>query len=625
MRLLLVPAFGRGQGSGHLRRCLALSRRWAAGEAALLLEDCRARTGYDAPELLARLEPAGTQTAGEPLPEVRSGCDPGEDWDLVLLDGFRTPVSALARFARRTVIGLDEGGPARRLLPYLVDTPLGCSGTHPPNLASSAFLELPPRRAQWRHPFRRVLLSFGGEDSADLSGRLLEPLLKRGLFRPGELAVVQGPWFRRGRWPEGVEVLRNPRLASLLADYDLVFTSFGLTALEARAAGVPVITFHPTRYHRRLARKAGLPEIGVRRPRLRRLRRLLAEPAVFERFLEPGQQAGAGFPGLRPSGLRAGSAHRAADPPGAARAAAPGEAALENLPPEQLLPALLPAGMASCPVCGHAPNPAVARFPRRSYFRCRSCRVLYLADFGGRAVNYGESYFFEEYRRQYGRTYLEDFPAIQAAGRRRVQILLSLLPRAVPPRLLDVGCAYGPFLAAAREGGLAAEGLEVYDEAVRHVRDKLGIACRQGDFLRVALPERGYDAVTLWYVLEHFRDAAAALKRANRLLRPGGVLAFSTPSASGISARRSLRRFLDASPADHFTVWTPRLSGPLLRRFGFRLKRLRVTGHHPERFPGRLPARLPRAGLGAALAIASRLLGLGDTFEAYAVKIGEPE
>ncbi len=148
------------------------------------------------------------------------------------------------------------------------------------------------------------------------------------------------------------------------------------------------------------------------------------------------------------------------------------------------------------------------------------------------------------------------------------------------------------------------------------MREKLGLPCVQGDFLQVALPERSYDAVTLWYVLEHFRDAAAALTRANRLLRPGGVLAFSTPSASGISARRSLHRFLSASPADHFTIWAPRLAGPLLRRFGFRLKRLRVTGHHPERFPGRLPA--------GTLLAASRLLGLGDTFEAYAVKIGEP-
>jgi 2-polyprenyl-3-methyl-5-hydroxy-6-metoxy-1,4-benzoquinol methylase len=518
----------------------------------------------------------------------------------VLLDGFRTPLTALARFDGLPVIGLDEGGAARRFLPYLVDTPLGWSGAHPPNLASSAFLELPPRRAAWKHPFRRVLLSFGGEDSADLSGRLLEVLLRLGLFRPSELTVVQGPWFRRSRWPEGVAVLSNPRLSSLLADYDLVLTSFSLTALEAQAAGVPVITFHPTRYHRRQARKAGLPEIGVRRPRLGRLRSLLADRALFERLLAPG-------------------------------APAPGAEALERLPPADLLPSLLPAGKTSCPACGHILNPAVARFPRRSYFRCRCCRMLYLADFGLRAADYGESYFFEEYRRQYGRTYLEDFPAIQAAGRRRVQILLSLLKP--PARLLDVGCAYGPFLQAAREGGLAAEGLEVSGEAARHVREKLGITCLQGDFLQVPLPERSYEAVTMWYVLEHIRDAAAALKRANRLLRPGGVLAFSTPSASGISARRSLHRFLSASPADHFTIWTPRLTGPLLRRFGFQLKLLRVTGHHPERFPGRLPAFLLQAGLGAALAIAmggaltivSRLLRLGDTFEAYAVKIGEPE
>jgi hypothetical protein len=61
----------------------------------------------------------------------------------------------------------------------------------------------------------------------------------------------------------------------------------------------------------------------------------------------------------------------------------------------------------------------------------------------------------------------------------------------------------------------------------------------------------------------------------------------------------------------------------MLSRYGFRLARIRVTGHHPERFPG-LAGRLGRSGrLGRVVVLAaSRLARLGDTFEAYAVRAG---
>jgi SAM-dependent methyltransferase len=126
-----------------------------------------------------------------------------------------------------------------------------------------------------------------------------------------------------------------------------------------------------------------------------------------------------------------------------------------------------------------------------------------------------------------------------------------------------------------------------------------------------------FNVITLWYVLEHFEEPGKALAAINGLLKTGGVLAFSTPSASGISRKKSLHTFLENSPADHVTIWDPRRTAAVLKHYGFRLKKRVVTGHHPERFP-RLFAILRLLRFCFAL---SRIFGLGDTFEAYAVKV----
>jgi hypothetical protein len=101
------------------------------------------------------------------------------------------------------------------------------------------------------------------------------------------------------------------------------------------------------------------------------------------------------------------------------------------------------------------------------------------------------------------------------------------------------------------------------------------------------------------------------------------VFAFSTPNAAGISGRRNLGEFLERSPGDHVTVWTPRIARRVLARYGFEVKRIRVTGHHPERFPA-AGGISPDGVLARVLRAASRILGLGDTFEVYAVMRGGP-
>jgi 2-polyprenyl-3-methyl-5-hydroxy-6-metoxy-1,4-benzoquinol methylase len=314
--------------------------------------------------------------------------------------------------------------------------------------------------------------------------------------------------------------------------------------------------------------------------------------------------------------------------------------------------------------------------------------MVYMSRSVAPPIEYAKDYFFDSYKKQYGKTYLEDFPNLVEIGRKRLEHIKALLKAApllpvgggqaagpsrqgnrqgqtpgpetdaappyltgsatTAPPLLDIGCAYGPFLVAARDAGFAAAGFEVAEDAVASVRDTLGIPCFKVPFPsgvdKNVFADGQFAAITLWYVIEHFEDTGAVLTEIRRLLSKGGVLAFSTPSFEGISARKSRAKFLENSPQDHYTIWKPSKTRKILKRFGFSLRKIVVTGHHPERFPvaerllrKKTPALTTKAAekpdaqtqtttintrglLYRALLAISRLFRLGDTFEVYAVK-----
>jgi len=270
-----------------------------------------------------------------------------------------------------------------------------------------------------------------------------------------------------------------------------------------------------------------------------------------------------------------------------------------------------------CPVCAaNSPNKSLTRFPDRTYRRCHKCGIIYMDRTNPPPFEYEKEYFFEQYKNQYGKTYLEDFENIKNAAKRRIKIIKSLSSQ---PALLDIGCAYGPFLAAAREEGFVPTGLDPAEDAVRYVQEKLGITAIHGFFPNSELAAATFDVITLWFVIEHFTDCVSVLSEIKKLLKNDGVLAFSTPSFSGISGRKNLKSFLSVSPADHFTIWSPKMVKKALLIAGFKVKRIAVTGHHPERFPvlGKFAKSRKSPFYWFFLAI-SRFFGLGDTVEVYA-------
>jgi 2-polyprenyl-3-methyl-5-hydroxy-6-metoxy-1,4-benzoquinol methylase len=193
------------------------------------------------------------------------------------------------------------------------------------------------------------------------------------------------------------------------------------------------------------------------------------------------------------------------------------------------------------------------------------------------------------------------------------------------PSILDIGCAYGAFLAAAKEEGFSPQGIDPAEDAIRYVTQTLGIPATQGYFPFPTpdsqLPTPGYNVISLWYVIEHFRDCVPALAEIRKLLKPGGVLAFATPSFTGTSGLSSLKRFLENSPQDHWTVWSPAVCGKALRKAGFIVKKIVSSGHHPERFPffGKF-AHNKKSLLYSLLMAVSIIFALGDTIEVYTVK-----
>ncbi|HEY5995865.1 MAG TPA: class I SAM-dependent methyltransferase, partial [Candidatus Deferrimicrobiaceae bacterium] len=136
-----------------------------------------------------------------------------------------------------------------------------------------------------------------------------------------------------------------------------------------------------------------------------------------------------------------------------------------------------------------------------------------------------------------------------------------------PGRVLDVGCGYGGFVRLMRKRGWDAEGIDPSPATV-------AAAARGGLPVRLGTLEEAdgtYDAVTLFYVLEHLPDTSAALRKLSGLLAPGGTLLLRVPHTAPIV--RLLRPFgLDGTlfdPPFHLFDFPPRVLGDMLRSAGF--------------------------------------------------------
>ena len=137
----------------------------------------------------------------------------------------------------------------------------------------------------------------------------------------------------------------------------------------------------------------------------------------------------------------------------------------------------------------------------------------------------------------------------------------------------------------------------------------------------VPIKNESFNAITMWYVIEHFQDLDAVLQKVASLLVPGGIFAFSTPNLSGITGKQSIYDFAYKSPIDHYSIWDSNEVVKVLEKYNFKVCKIVSVGHHPERF--KLPFKIKKGGIiWKIVDYISRKYSLGDGMEVYCMKCG---
>jgi len=246
--------------------------------------------------------------------------------------------------------------------------------------------------------------------------------------------------------------------------------------------------------------------------------------------------------------------------------------------------------LTQCPLCG---SDALLRLPFEYWYqferypgsKCSACGLVFLSvqpDRDTLSEMYDADYFESDFRcgsepaAGLGGEHSEKIFAEEAKA---VLALMRRLTGREGGRLLEIGCAGGWFLKAAREAGWDVRGVEISADAADFARAKLGLDVFRGELADARFPSGSFDVIYMADVLEHVLEPVAFVGEVSRVLADGGHVVVCGPTALNALSRRlglaayslfKRTRSIALAPY-HLFEYTPRTIRLLLETGGFKV------------------------------------------------------
>jgi 2-polyprenyl-3-methyl-5-hydroxy-6-metoxy-1,4-benzoquinol methylase len=224
-------------------------------------------------------------------------------------------------------------------------------------------------------------------------------------------------------------------------------------------------------------------------------------------------------------------------------------------------------------ICQHEKYAIVSQARNAKIGKCRRCGLVFVAekDFAESDKNY-QNYYAGETASRFGKK-----TEVVVKFFRFLRAIKMFFLQYGADSILDIGSGRGWMLYFLKKyfRYKVAIGTQISDAAYNFSKDKLKLEIYHQDLLAIKW-HKNFDLITLWHVLEHVESPEAYLQKIRELLKKNGHLVVEVPNYDSWTSVLTKEYWLALDLKHHRTFFTPETLELLLKKYNFKIKRLRT-------------------------------------------------